>query len=66
MEPSSLSPALSVPEVCTALGLSPLTVRRLIGAGTLPAFKPGGRRWRVRQADLEAYIAERLARSEAS
>lgn len=46
-------------EVAKVLGLSTITVGRMMRAGTLPAFKLG-RQWRVRPADLDAYL-RRLA-----
>jgi len=42
-------------EVAERLSLSPLTVGHMMRAGKLPAFKMG-RLWRVREADLDAYI----------
>ena len=66
MEPSSLSPARTVAEAAVILGVSPGTVRKYIVSGELPAFRPGQRLWRVREADLQAYIAARLAQLEAS
>ncbi len=42
-----------VVESARRLGVAPLTVRRRIRAGTLPAIRLG-RRWLVRQADLDA------------
>lgn len=42
-------------QVAERLGLSPITVGHMMRAGDLPAFKMG-RLWRVREADLDAYI----------
>lgn len=45
---------LTVPEVAERLRVHPITVRRLIKAGRLPAVRIG-RAVRVRVADVEAY-----------
>ena len=44
-------------QVAERLGLSPLTVGKMMRAGRLPAFKMG-RLWRVREADLDTYVRE--------
>ena len=49
-------------EVAERLGLSPVTVGHMLRAGTLPGQKVGVL-WRVREADLDAYI---VAGSEAA
>lgn len=46
---------LTIKEVAEKLRLTPYTVRRFIKEGKLPATKVGGQ-WRVREADLEAYL----------
>jgi len=43
-------------EVAERLGLSPLTVGRMMREGRLPVAFKMGRLWRVREADLDAYI----------
>ncbi len=48
---------LSREEVAERLGLSPLTVGDKLRAGELPGFHVG-RLWRVREADLDAYVRE--------
>ncbi len=47
---------LTPEQVAERLGLSVLTVRAWLRAGTLPGVKPGGRLWRMREADLDGYI----------
>ncbi len=46
---------LTVSEVATDLRVSNMTVYRLIRGGHLPALRVG-RNYRIRQADLEAYL----------
>ena len=48
---------LTVEEVAKLLHLHPITVYRLVKKGKLPAFKVGSR-WRFRQNELEAWMAE--------
>jgi excisionase family DNA binding protein len=48
---------LTPDEVAGRLGLSPVTVGHMLRAGTLPGQKLG-HLWRVRAADLDAYIVE--------
>lgn len=48
---------LSIEDVAERLGLSPLTVGDKLRAGALPGLKVG-RLWRVREADLDAYVRE--------
>lgn len=48
---------LTPEEVAERLGLSLLTVRDKLRAGALPGFHMG-RGWRVREADLDAYVRE--------
>lgn len=50
--------ALTVAETAEYLHLHPLTVRRLLNDGTLPARKVGGR-WQIDRAGLERWIVER-------
>jgi len=48
---------LTPEEVAARLGLSLLTVRDKLRAGTLPGFHMG-RPWRVREADLDEYVRQ--------
>jgi excisionase family DNA binding protein len=52
---------LSLPEAAERLGVSIYTVRRWIKDGRLRAFKPG-KEYRVREADLEEFLAAREVR----
>jgi excisionase family DNA binding protein len=56
----------SVREVADALGVSVKTVRKLIREGTLAAFRPGARAFKVKPEDLDDYIRrqERALRRE--
>lgn len=47
---------LTPDQVAERLSLSVLTVRTWLRAGKLPGAKPGGKVWRVREADLDEYI----------
>ena len=52
---------LTCEEAAAYLRVHPRTVTRLLTAGKLPGVKIG-RQWRLRKADLEAYLAgERVA-----
>jgi excisionase family DNA binding protein len=55
---------LSLPEAAEPLGVSVYTVRRWIKDGKLKAFKPG-KEYRVREADLEEFLAAREVRPKA-
>ena len=57
-ELEGLGPILTVDEVSEALGIHPLTVRRMARDGELPAFKVG-RQWRVKRELLERWLAGR-------
>jgi len=46
----------TVSAVSLLLGLSVQRVRQLIKSGELPAFRPGGSRWRIDPAALQAFI----------
>lgn len=52
---------LTLREVAALLGCSLNTVKRRVAEGDLPVFA-SGRLVRVRQADLDRYVAERTAR----
>lgn len=47
---------LTCEEAATYLRVHPRTVGRLLKAGRLPGVKVG-RQWRLRKADLDAYLA---------
>ena len=47
---------LTVPEVAAQLRVDPVTVRRWISAGRLPAFRVGRGGYRIKVADVEALI----------
>ena len=47
---------ISVNEAAIRLGLSPLTIRRLIRRGELPAVHPTKRAVRLREEEVEALI----------
>jgi excisionase family DNA binding protein len=49
--------SLSVPEVAKMLGVQPMTIRRWIGDGRLPARRvPGTKPYKIRQADVDALV----------
>jgi excisionase family DNA binding protein len=52
---------LTLDEVATSLGCSLTSVKRRVATGALPVFRDG-RLVRVREADLERYLAEHLVR----
>jgi len=52
---------LTVAETAEYLGCSRTTVKRWIAAGTLPTFR-AGRLVRVRERDLERFVAEHTRR----
>ena len=47
---------LTVSQAADYLKLSEKTVRRLISNQTLLAAKVGGRAWRIKESDIEAYL----------
>ncbi len=51
-------PLLTCEEAATYLRLHPRTVGRLLTAGKLPGVKVGSQ-WRLRRADLDAYLVGR-------
>lgn len=52
---------LTVNEVAAYMKIVPLTVRRMIDRGDLKAIKVG-RVWRIRQEDLQDYLARSASR----
>lgn len=49
---------LSVADVAKVLNVQPMTIRRWIGEGRLPARRvPGTKPYKLRQADVDALIA---------
>jgi excisionase family DNA binding protein len=55
---------LPLPEAAERLGVSVYTVRRWIKDGKLKAFRPG-KEYRIREADLEEFLAAREVRPNA-
>jgi len=47
---------LSVPQVADALGVHPMTVRRMVADGELPAYKWRRRCLRVDPSDLASFV----------
>jgi excisionase family DNA binding protein len=45
-------------EVAQYLGISEITVLRMIQSGDVPAYKVRGR-WRLKEEDIECYLQER-------
>ena len=58
-------PLLTVAEVAQVLRVSNMTVYRLIKAGELPALRVG-KNYRIRERDLEAYLATGSVRADES
>ncbi len=54
---------LTVAEVAELLRVSTMTVYRLIRTGELPAVRVG-RNYRVRRADLDLYLQEKIVEPE--
>mgnify|MGYP001661154948 CR=1 FL=1 len=54
---------LSVADVAEVLYVSKMTVYRMVENGDLPALKINKRTYRIRQEDLDAYIAANMTRS---
>ena len=52
--------ARTVDEAATALGVSPITVYRLVNDGDLAAYRIGRRHIRIREAALQAYLSGRI------
>ena len=59
---SALGEILTPDEVAEYLKVSKKTVYKIVRSGALPAFK-AGKHWRVRSADLGAWIARRSKES---
>lgn len=55
---------LTPTEVAERLHLSPVTIGHMLRAGTLPGMKVG-HLWRMRAADLDAYIVGKSEEAEA-
>lgn len=48
---------LSLTDACSYVGLSRVTMYRLLKENAIPAFKvPGGRNWKFQQSDLDAWL----------
>lgn len=47
---------LKIPEAAEILSISPLTVRKLISEGKLPAVRIGNKSIRVRKSDLREFV----------
>ncbi len=58
-------PLLTVQEVAQAMRVSTMTVYRLIRSGSLRAIRVGNH-FRIREADLDAYLDERTVGGAAS
>jgi len=54
---------LSVADVAEVLYVSKMTVYRMVENGELPALKINKRTYRIRQEDLDAYIAANMTRN---
>ncbi|HXD64909.1 MAG TPA: helix-turn-helix domain-containing protein [Solirubrobacteraceae bacterium] len=57
---------LTVNEIAELLRLNPQTIRNTIDCGELPAVRFGPRRVRVKQSDLDAFIAASTAAKQAT
>lgn len=60
-----VGPLLTVGEVAESLRVSNMTVYRLIKAGELPALRVG-KNYRIREHDLEVYLATGSVRADES
>ena len=49
----------SVAKVADVLDVCPKTVRNWIDRGELHAYRPGGRQYRISEADLRAFLEKR-------
>ena len=52
------SELLTVSQTAQYLQLSEKTIRRMIGNGSLPAFRIGNRFWRIRASDVDDYVTK--------
>ena len=50
--------ALTVDKVTLQLGVSDRTIRRMIAANKIQAYRVGERGWRIDQTDLDTYIEQ--------
>ncbi len=50
---------LTLTDVARRLGVCLETVRRMVRSGALPSLKVDGKSYRVRRADLAAYLTSR-------
>jgi len=56
--PAKSSPIWTKKEVAQYLGISEITVQRMVQSRDVPAYKVRGR-WRFKQEDIERYLQER-------
>lgn len=61
----TMGPLMTVAEVADSLRVSTMTVYRLIKSGALPAIRVG-KNYRIRQHDLDAYLASGVVPAERS
>jgi len=54
--PLSHEPLLTIPEACIVFNLKPHVLRKAIKAGTIPSYRIGNGRIRVRASDITAAI----------
>jgi excisionase family DNA binding protein len=59
---SKTTPMMTIEEAASYLRLHPLTIRRLAGQGTIPAFLIG-RQWRIKRTLLDTWLADRSLRN---
>lgn len=53
---AELPPLLTVEEVAEALRVTPTRVRKQLGNGTLPGYRPAGSRWMIAKSELVAWM----------
>ena len=51
---------LTISDVARLLNISERSVYRLVGAGKLHGFKPGGGAWRFRRSDIDAWVEDQV------
>jgi len=56
--PAKSSPIWTKKDVAQYLGISEITVQRMVQSRDVPAYKVRGR-WRFKQEDIERYLQER-------